>query len=71
MVSAEVGWDLNEPQIATLEKFLSHAKRAHEIDCKIRKDGVETWYELDSIKHMVPARTAITTGTAGKPGAET
>lgn len=46
---------LNEPQIATLERFLAHAKRAHEIDCKIRKDAVETWYELDFIKHLVPA----------------
>jgi hypothetical protein len=46
---------LNEAQIATLERFLPHAKRAHEIDCKIRKDGKETWYELDFIKHLTPS----------------
>jgi hypothetical protein len=45
---------LNEPQLATLERFLAHAKRANEIDWTIRKDAVETHYELDFIKHLQP-----------------
>ena len=55
----EDGWflprsALNEPQIECLERFLPHARRAHEIDCKIRKDAMDTWYQFDFIKHLKP-----------------
>ena len=43
---------LNDLQISSIEKFLEHARRAHVIDCTIRKDAKETHYELDWIKHL-------------------
>jgi hypothetical protein len=59
MSDTEKGWflpksALNELQIETIERFLLHARRAHEIDCKIRKDAHETWYQFDFIKHLKP-----------------
>jgi hypothetical protein len=51
------GWvlslnDINELQMDTIAKTVAHAKRAHEIDIIIRKDGKETRYEGDWIKHL-------------------
>lgn len=45
---------LNDLQIETLMRLLAHASRANEIDCKLRKDGHDFWYEADFIKHMRP-----------------
>ena len=45
---------LNEPQLATMERALDHARRARWTNMTVRKDGVETTYEADWIKHMQP-----------------
>ena len=44
--------DLTSPQIVSLPQTIERAKRAHEIDVIIRKDGKETRLEADWINHL-------------------
>ena len=45
---------LNKPQQESIVKFLEKAKKARLINITIRKDGVETTYEGDWVKHLFP-----------------
>lgn len=73
----EGGWFIphsafNEPMFRTFDKMLAHAQRARWVNVVVRKDGVETTYEADWIKHMNPlepsqnpsAKTAEASGDA-------
>lgn len=54
---AESGWLLprsavNELQVASIERLIDHARRARWVNAVVRKDGKETTYEADWIKHF-------------------
>ena len=44
---------LNEAMQSGFETLLAHARRARWTNAVVRKDGMETTYEADWIKHMV------------------
>ena len=48
------GEHLNEPQIATIKRTIEKLRNAYMIDILIhkRKDGVDTYFEADWLKHM-------------------
>ena len=47
----------NETMRGSIEALIAHAKRARWTDAIVRKDGVETKYEADWIKKLVPYTT--------------
>lgn len=57
----------NEPMFRTFDKMLSHAKRARWVNVVVRKDGVETTYEADWIKHMRLLEPSIEVGRQTEP----
>ena len=50
----------NEIMRGSIEALIAHAKRARWTDAIVRKDGVETKYEADWIKKLVPYTTPQT-----------
>ena len=63
---------LNEPMRAGMAALVAHAKRARWTNATVRKDGIETNYEADWIKHLVPfgsaqADAAIAAAATCKP----
>jgi len=50
---------LNDLMRGGFERLLAHAKRARWTNAIVRKDSVETSYEADWIKYMVPLQVAI------------
>lgn len=56
-MSDDLGWflparSINRLQATHLEELVEHAKRAHYTNAVVRKDGKETVYEADWIKHL-------------------
>lgn len=52
---SEAGWFLPYEAVkhlTSLPRLLEHAKRAHYTNATVRKDGRETIYEADWIKHL-------------------
>jgi len=47
----------NETMQFTIKKLIAHAKRARWTNAIVRKDGIETVYEADWIKELVPFAT--------------